>query len=811
MSRVLAGTGETSVDPQQIREDKFRVPRLGEEILSRIRIRDLISDSVHKRVTVITGPAGAGKTIACASWAAHPGSRRIVWLSLDEGDRDQERFWANLGIAARAGRDQAPLSPLVPRSRSGADRPAVAMEDTLRALGGPAVLILDDVHELAGSAALHDLNFLLGHAPDTVRIVLSGRWLAGSHVARLRLSGDLAEIGAADLACTAGEAAQYLARIGATGTEADRAGLLAYTRGWMGGLKLVALDGPSGSAMADYLRDEVLDGLSPQDRLILLRTSVASAVTEDLAESLCDEPGAGASLGRVSQLTGLAEPAEDGHYSLSPLLRDTLLAELRRERPREVPRLFGRAARWYAARGDAVDSVRCAVEAGDWEFASRLLADGGFFAELPGRAAELERLLGEFPAGRRTADPAVAGAFAAARLCADDPETASVWLTCAAQRPPDARLPTLAWLAALRVMLTGADTESKRIAESAPDGGPPAQQAAIGLLWFALGAAASRDGDLREARNAFSDAEHRFHVGMPELVGRVRGWQALTQARRGDLTAADRLIGELRGGGPGSDAGPAVACLTALATAHVALERDDTMTAAAAVGQADLAAAAWLPGEPDAAAIHEWLRVRLRLPATDMAPDPAHPLTRARALLGGGDADGALALASEFLGDDAQASGPRELITARLVAAVASRARGDSVTAARLLEQALAAAAPHGAYLPFLEGGTALRTAISVLIPPTSDVASFAARVLARFQAQPSDAEPATDGPAPALTDSELAVLRLLPAYLTNQEIAEALFLSVNTVKTHLRIAYRKLGVTSRRAAIAQGRRLGVL
>jgi len=98
-----------------------------------------------------------------------------------------------------------------------------------------------------------------------------------------------------------------------------------------------------------------------------------------------------------------------------------------------------------------------------------------------------------------------------------------------------------------------------------------------------------------------------------------------------------------------------------------------------------------------------------------------------------------------------------------------------------------------------------------VLIPPTSGAASFASRVLARFQAE----QPAAgDGPGeagPSLTGSELAVLRLLPGYLTNQEIAEALFLSVNTVKTHLRSAYRKLGVTSRRAAVARGRRLGVL
>jgi LuxR family maltose regulon positive regulatory protein len=46
---------------------------------------------------------------------------------------------------------------------------------------------------------------------------------------------------------------------------------------------------------------------------------------------------------------------------------------------------------------------------------------------------------------------------------------------------------------------------------------------------------------------------------------------------------------------------------------------------------------------------------------------------------------------------------------------------------------------------------------------------------------------------------------------MTNEEISEALFLSINTVKTHLRSAYRKLGVGSRREAIARGRRIGVL
>jgi LuxR family maltose regulon positive regulatory protein len=98
-------------------------------------------------------------------------------------------------------------------------------------------------------------------------------------------------------------------------------------------------------------------------------------------------------------------------------------------------------------------------------------------------------------------------------------------------------------------------------------------------------------------------------------------------------------------------------------------------------------------------------------------------------------------------------------------------------------------------------------------VPPTSRCAGFAGRILERFDAQlPRAAGTGLGAPAELpLTSSELAVLRFLPSHMTNQEIAEALFLSINTVKTHLRSAYRKLGVANRRQAIARGRRLDLL
>jgi LuxR family maltose regulon positive regulatory protein len=134
--------------------------------------------------------------------------------------------------------------------------------------------------------------------------------------------------------------------------------------------------------------------------------------------------------------------------------------------------------------------------------------------------------------------------------------------------------------------------------------------------------------------------------------------------------------------------------------------------------------------------------------------------------------------------------------------------------AAKLLEEALAAAEPHDMYRPFLDCGGTVHSAIALLISPSSPAAGFASRVHERFVCQPSSravGSPAGGHETPTLTTSELAVLRLLRSYMSNQEIADTLFLSVNTVKTHLRSVYYKLGVSSRREAVERGVRLQIL
>jgi LuxR family maltose regulon positive regulatory protein len=813
----------------------------------------LLEHAVSHRVTAVTGPVGSGKTIACATWArAAASSHRVAWLTLEP--------------------DSLPADVL----------------GSLRALSGPVVLVLDNVHELADSSILPGLDYLIQHAPVGLRFVLCGRFVPGLRLAKLRVTGELAEIGPADLACSPGEAEAYLARLGLRADAAQRAELLRVTEGWMAGLRLAALAAPgmagfaslgSEPAVADYLRDELLSRQPEQVRDFLLRTSVTDRLNGELADCLTGGPGGAGTLDRLYRENLLTDriPGRSGWYRYHPVWRDMLVTELRRERPRDLPVVLGRAARWHAEHAETIAAVRYAVRAEDWAYATQALAEAGLAPLLLGGAAELESLLRMFQALPRTSDPVITAALAAARLCLGDADSSAMYAEAARlaldSAPAGTRQLVELWLAALRVMRP--DPPAEAVAEcqalalgsqAGPAAGSVPEHRALGVLWLALGTAMLRGWQVGAARSALGHARQQLEAaGLAALLPRARGWQALAEAFCGDLGTADTLL-----------APPVAAGAARLASAQIALERDDLVLAAellsdeaadaADAADADAGAADWpLPGEPDAARLRLVIQARVALAAGDVthargllttARDGAGPvpaalgildadialaegdvrraaaalaslpeaadgreLLHARLALAEGDHDSALRLASQCLeagagrGPEAGAGlTPRERITALLVVAASSRRLGAaSGDIAELIEQALLTGQPHGSYRPYLDGGPAVRSVIATAVPPTGPAAAFAGRIMERFACQlPGTAAGRGDG-GQALSESELAVLRLLPTYLTNQEIAASLFLSVNTVKTHLRSVYHKLGVTSRREAIAHGRRRQLL
>ena len=556
--------------------------------------------------------------------------------------------------------------------------------------------------------------------------------------------------------------------------------------------------------------------------------------------------------------------------------------------------LLGRAARWYAAHDRALDAVRAACAARDWDQAADVLAGSAVGIVMSDGARPLESVLGLFPADR-AGEAAVAAAWASARLWSADTEGAAAHLEAAARSVDRAASatrrvvePVLAalWILSAAEQRRGAPALTRcgwALAGPAQESAATrAEHRADGLLWFALGCASLRCWDIAAAARALRHADRQLSTGGLDLLrARARAWRALALACAGELTAAEHAADEVRT--RVIPVTPEAASLAALGGAQVSLARDDLLAAQRLLDETDGDGAGHVPGEPPVAVIRALIQARVLLadgaPAAARAvlaglregPPPgcaglyraadaveaetalrAGDLGRARALLQPGGAGLGCGGAGTSCGGAGRSCGgaglaaanrrwpgpacclpratspPRgtrrppastaraaltlhERTRALLAAAVAARRLGDAARAAAQLAEALGLAEPEGAYRVFLDGGLAVRSAITVLVPPTSRYAGFAGRLLERFDSSRPRLADAAGRTGVQLTDSECAVLRFLPSHMTNEEISEALFLSVNTVKTHLRSAYRKLGVRSRRDAIARGRRLGLL
>ena len=935
-------------------EDKLRIPRSGMAVLRRSRVTELIEAAVTRRVTLITGPAGAGKTVATAIWArSGAASRRTAWLTLDAADREPGLFWRYVVAAlARAGAITTAAADAIAATDTIAAGDTIAAADlppemvrwisvTAGTTGEPAVLVLDDLHVLAGSKTLASLDDFIKHAPAGLRILLVGRHAAGLSLARLRVAGELADVGAADLACTAEETASYLAMMDAPFSPAERGEIGRRTGGWLAGLRLAVLGAGTSEAdaqamIADYIEDEVLGRPGAQTRNFLLRTSLTETLPADLAHDLTGNPAAERLLDQLTRENGLVQAISPdvGRYRYHPMLREVLVAALRRELPDELPGLQRRVARWHASQGEVLPAVLAAAGISDWDFAAEVLREAGPAVMLSADGPQLERVLAAFPPDRLASDVVLAVAMAASRLWQGDADGALPHLEsaeCALASLDDGDgSPAALWMAALRTLYRTAVDDAGpgwldqmwSLASSAhedPGGGPGHR--ALGMLWLAIGFAALRDLDGQQARSALLHAGSQLSAGGVQFLReRARSWESVASALYGDLAAATRLSASVAEGPQGRDG--ELAPVLALAGALVSLARDEPASAGAQLDEADLRPSVPRPaGEPPIAVLSGILRTRLAIAdgnlagarglvrwLTDAAAGPAGmtadgvgtsiavldadisiaageqeraqaalaglevtlsaktrpmrtqaaptrsatkaspaattsppaptsaaaeassgaaadsaaaagsgaaagsaatTICQARLLIAGEDDKAALHLINPLLADPVGTCSIADRISALLTAAVAHRRLGQASDAGVLLEEALALAEPDDACGPFIAAGPAVRSALTVLVSPASRCAAFAGRILDRFDSRtPRRVAPLT---STALTESELAVLRFLPSHMTNQEIAESLFLSINTIKTHLSSVYRKLGVVNRRQAIAQGRRLELL
>ncbi|HYZ54194.1 MAG TPA: AAA family ATPase, partial [Streptosporangiaceae bacterium] len=374
------------------------------------------------RVTVVSAPAGSGKTFLLRSWIGAAGlAEQTAWVPVQGQEGDPQRFWISVADALR---DTAAGSKLVRELTAAPDLDSWAVVERLLkdlvSLENQIWLVIDDVHELRSTEALAQLELLLMRVPPELRFVLATRRDVRLGLHRLRLEGELTEIRADDLRFSLEEARALFEAAGVVLSGSAVKLLHARTEGWAAGLRLAALavaghpdperfaDEFSGSerTVADYLLAEVLDRQPEEVRRLLLRTSVLEQVNGELADLLTGGSGGEQILQELEQANAFVTSVDVRRcwFRYHHLFADLLQLELRRTAPGEVPELHESAAGWFAGHGFPVEAVRHAQAAQDWGLAARLLSDHWLGLYFNGQAATAHELLTRFPAGVVAAD-----------------------------------------------------------------------------------------------------------------------------------------------------------------------------------------------------------------------------------------------------------------------------------------------------------------------------------------------------------------------------------------------------------------------
>ena len=865
-------------------------------LLDREDLLELLERALTKRVTVISAPAGSGKTSLLRAWADRSTKpHRVAFVSVDRDEQDAHRFWcAVLGAIRRLARPIEAETEAAETAALDGDRLVDAVVSEAAEQAEPVVLIIDDLHELKSADGLEQLERLIATLPSSARLVLSSRRDPPIRLHQLRLAGELAEIRADDLRFTERETIALLAAAGVSLSEAGAAALYERTEGWAAGLRLAVISltahpdperfvaefSGTDRAIGEYLMAEMLDGQPSEVQGMLLRTSVVDRLNGELADLLAGRPGAEQMLLELEAANAFVVSLDAQHtwFRYHQLLVDFLRLELRRTLGDEVPDLHRRAAQWFSDHGDAVEAVRHTLAAGDWGDAARLLAGESFSLSLDGQEAAIGALLRLFPKGASADHPDLALARAATEVAEGRLEDAAAQLALAEAHvqstPPARRARLMVAIASLRLALARrsgqftevieqanlldasiADESSERAALSSELRGVALMNLGIVELWTRRFDDAERHlnegAELAQTiGRPYLEVACRAHQGFPTrrvslAAALERGRQAVALADRyglgdrpilaaglgalafwatwtGDFEEADRALRRAREL-PERPVEPTAALLLRGAAGMLHAGRgqhrsalEDFATAArlqsSLMGAFTLAP--WITG---------WLAVtqnRLGMPdearaTLDAYSGPSEQLgriynARAMLLIAEGDPAGALDVLRD-VPDITPPTGPAfTFVETHLLAGIAQLALGDRAAAAAAAEAALAAAEPDRLMFPFVMVGAGElldtlprhQTAHGALLADIAD--------LLQSGTAPSRAgEPLS--PADELSPSELRVLRYLPTNLTRPEIAGELYVSINTVNTHIRNIYAKLGARDRSSAVERARALRLL
>ncbi len=395
-------------------------------LLRRPRLLTLLNEGIRGKLTLISAPAGFGKTTLASSWvnefrAIHNSSlgTRTAWLSLDEGESDPFRFVAYLIAALQtvAPRVGERVLGALQASQSARLEPALTtFLNELAALPAQQVLVLDDYHAVDSPQVDRAMAFMLEHLPPQLHLVMATREDPNLPLARLRSRGELTEVRAADLRFTPAESADFLNRaMGLTLTTAEIEALEARTEGWIAGLQLAAISmrgrhdttrfiqsfTGSNRFVMDYLVEEVLQQQPAGVQSFLLRTSILDRLSGPLCDAVVRDPHAPGheTLAGLERANLFLVPLDEERrwYRYHHLFADLLRQRLGQQAPALGAELHSRASAWYEAHNFVDEAIEHALRAGDFVHAARQIeriAEAVWMSSIDTR---LRRWLGRLP------------------------------------------------------------------------------------------------------------------------------------------------------------------------------------------------------------------------------------------------------------------------------------------------------------------------------------------------------------------------------------------------------------------------------
>jgi LuxR family maltose regulon positive regulatory protein len=834
---------------------KLHIPPLRSALVRRARLVDSLEHGRQRKLTLISAPAGFGKTTLAREWVAQCHCP-VAWVSLDERDGDLTSFLTYLVAALQQiqpqlggdvlGALQSPQSPPT-------DVLLTLLLNDIHRIPAAFIVVLDDYHLLNSRAVDAALAFLLDHLPPQMHLVITTREDPQLPLARLRARNQLTEVRAADLRFSSDEAADFLSQVMMLQLEtADVDALHSRTEGWIAGLQLAALAVQqrtdtrdfirafSGSHrfVLDYLVEEVLQRQPQHIQQFLL----SSAILERMCGSLCDAVLNDAALSGQASLEYCARanlmlvPLDDERhwYRYHHLFAEVLRARLLRTQPEQVSTLHQRASAWYEAHGFSSDALYHAFAAEDFERAATLVERAWPTIRRTRQEATFMRWVKALPDALIRQRPVLSVVCAWAVMDAGEYDAAEARLRDAEQMldaPSDQHIiiddeqfrslpASIANARAYRAQALNDIPATVAYTRLALDLLPAEDHYERGTTAALLGLAYWTGGDLENAYQYFAQGLDDLQRGGGILI-RMGGTIILAHIR----TAQGRLF----------EAANAYQQSLQLALAH-----GEPLLKGTAEMYLGLSEIYLEQGRLDDAKAHFTTGMELRARASLPGYDHLWCIVEARIA----QADGALPQALELL-DEAERRYYRSPIpNVRPIAALRAR----MLISADRLPEARAWARERGlsihddlSYLREYEHLTLARLLLAHFrlagdAQALTDAMTLLARLLHAAEAggragsireiqllqaaaQEVTAAPGGHAPRPtapaslseALSERELDVLRLLATELSGPEIADALGIALSTVRTHTKNIYGKLHANNRRAAVNRAEALGLI